>query len=209
MKARVLACPANGKQPLKQLRELAAALKACKVCAFPTDTVYGLGSTGLLEAALRRIYRIKGRDPMKPLPILVKSTEEAKRWTMWTPQADRLASRFWPGPLTIVLRPSREGRLLPFREFSTLGVRVPAHPTIRDLLTEADIPIASTSANLSGQAALARGEEVVGVFGDLVDYILDAGEVAGIESTVVDATGEPARVLREGKIPMRLIFGGP
>lgn len=182
------------------LAELAAAAKGCKILAFPTDTVYGLGGTGLIKAALRRIYQIKGRDSMKPLPILVHTTEAAKRWVEWTPAAEALASRFWPGALTLVLKPTKEGRLLTFQEFPTLAIRVPANATIRAILEASGVPFASTSANLTGQPTLTSGEEIIRVLGASIDFVVDAGTLTGKESTVVDATSLPVRVLREGLI---------
>jgi len=198
--ARIFSIPPGGSLSPDQAREAGAAVKACKIAAFPTDTVYGLGTNGLIKAGLRRIYQIKGRDSMKPLPILVKSLEEAKRWVEWTPEAQALARRFWPGALTLSLRPTKEGRLLTFPEFPTLAIRVPAHPVALALLEAADVPLASTSANLSGKPALSSGGDVASAFENLVDLIIDAGPAGGVESTVVDATSSPARVLREGRI---------
>ncbi|MBI3547923.1 MAG: threonylcarbamoyl-AMP synthase [Elusimicrobia bacterium] len=196
----------DGTLPPEALQELAAAAKACKIIAFPTDTVYGIGSTGLVKAALRRIYQIKARDAMKPLPILVKSKDEAKRWVEWTPAAEALAAKYWPGALTLVLKPTKEGRLLTFQEFPTLGIRVPAHPSIQALLAAADVPFASTSANLAGEPTLTTAADIERVLGAKIDYIIDAGPSAGRESTVVDATAAP-RVLREGAIARDAVLG--
>lgn len=179
---------------------LAAAAKSCKIIAFPTDTVYGIGSGGLIKAAARRIYQIKERSTMKPLPVLIKSAAAAKRWVVWTPAAELLAQKFWPGALTLVLRPTEEGRLLTFGEYQTVAVRVPAHPVILSLLEASDIPWVSTSANLSGQPAITEGAELIKQFVGQVDYIIDAGTVAGTQSTLVDASQTPIRVLREGAL---------
>jgi L-threonylcarbamoyladenylate synthase len=184
----------------ENLREIAAAVRNCKILVFPTDTVYGIGSTGLIKAAARRIYEIKKRDSMKPLPILVHSTEEAKRWVQWTPAADSLARNFWPGPLTLVLRPTKEGRLLTMAEFPTLAIRVPAHPVALSLLQASGIPWATSSANISGSPSLKEDSKVVAVFCDLVDYIIEAGPTQGQESSLVDATESAIRVLREGRL---------
>ncbi len=189
----------SGALSQEQLRQAASAAKSRKIIAFPTDTVYGIGCTGLVKAAMRRIYEIKGREAMKPLPILVHSSDEAGRWVEWTPQARALASRFWPGPLTLVLRPTKEGRLLSFQGFPTLAIRVPNHPVALALLREAG-PMATTSANLSGRPALASGEQVAAEFANLVDLVIDAGPVPGKESSIVDASGPAPRVLREGAL---------
>ena len=182
------------------LARVAAAAKSCKIVAFPTDTVYGLGTTGLIKAATRKIYQIKNRSTLKPLPIFVKSAAEAKRWAQWTPAAELLAKEFWPGPLTLVLRPTEAGRVLTFAEYPTIALRVPAHPVILKLLEASDIPWVSTSANRSGSPALKDGISVVKEFEGAVDFIIDAGSVAGMESTLVDVSEIPIRILREGAL---------
>ena len=192
--------------PEEALREAAAAAKACKIVVFPTDTVYGIGSTGLIKAAARRIYEIKRRDSMKPLPILVHSTEEARRWVQWSPAAETLARTFWPGPLTLVLRPTKEGRLLTLPEFPTLAIRVPANPVALVLLSASGVPWASSSANLSGCPAIKDGAQAVEVFSDSADYVIDAGRVGDSESSVVDASGEKVFVLREGALSRQRIL---
>ena len=179
----------------------AQAMKACRVVAFPTDTVYGLGTTALVKAAQRRVYDAKGRDAFKPLPVLIHSAEEAKRWVQWTPAAEALAARYWPGALTLVLKPTREGERLKLQlEFPTLAVRVPSHPIALALIRAVGGPLAVTSANLSGKPALADGGAVAGGFLEKVEIVIDAGAVSGLESTVVDATGVPVRVSREGAL---------
>lgn len=182
------------------LQRVAQAAKRCKIVAFPTDTVYGLGSTALVRAAARRIYQIKGRTAQKPLPILVKSTTEAKRWVEWTKPAEILAKKYWPGALTLILKPTKEGKLLTFAEYQTLAIRVPAHPVALKLLEVSDVPWVSSSANQSGSPAPKDGQSVIEVFENSVDFLIDAGPVTGKESTLVDATAVPVRVLREGAI---------
>lgn len=184
----------------EQLSALAEAARGCKIIAFPTDTVYGLGSTGLVKAAARRIYQLKERPSLKPLPVLVHSIEAAKIWAEWTPAAEQLARRFWPGALTLVLRPTEKGRLLTFAEYQTVAFRVPALPLLRKMIEASGVPWASTSANRSGEPALTDGAAVVAAFDGRVEFIVDAGRAPGVESTLVDATAPPARVLREGAI---------
>jgi L-threonylcarbamoyladenylate synthase len=186
--------------PPETLKRVAAAAKGCKLVAFPTDTFYGIGSTGLIKAAARRIYQVKERSMLKPLPILMESAAAAKKWVEWTPAADLLAARFWPGALTLVLRPTAEGRLLTFAEYQTVAIRVPNHPLLLKLLESSGVPWVSTSANISGSPALKEGAEVARQFADLVDYIIDAGATAGIESSLVDASTLPVRILREGAL---------
>lgn len=186
--------------PQETIDRLGQAAKNCKLIAFPTDTVYGLGSTGLIKAASRRIYQVKNRSTMKPLPVLLASTADARRWAQWTPAAEVLARAFWPGALTLVLRPNEEGRLLTFAEYQTVAFRVPNHPLLQAIIAASGVPWASTSANETGSPALSDGGEVASEFDGKVDYVVDAGPSPGIESTIVDASALPIRVLREGAV---------
>lgn len=178
----------------------ADAAKACRIVAFPTDTVYGIGSSGLVKAASRRIYQIKQRPALKPLPILVHSLSAARRWVEFTPQAETLARRFWPGALTLVLKPTQEGRLLTFPEYQTVAIRVPACPPLLQVIELSGIPWVSTSANMSGEPSLADAQSVERELGSQVDVIIDGGAAPGVESTIVDATAVPVRILREGAV---------
>lgn len=184
----------------EQVKQVAAAVKGCKILAFPTDTVYGLGSTGLVKAAARRMYQIKERPNLKPFPIFVHSAEAAKKWAEWTPGAEALAKKFWPGSVTLVMRPTAEGRLLTFGEYQTVAFRVPNHPVLLKLLEASGVPWVQTSANRSGQPSLVDGAEVVKSFDGIADVIIDAGKAPGIESTIVDVTGAVPRVMREGAV---------
>lgn len=198
--AKIIKIPKGSKPAPAELQEIAQAIRACKLAAFPTDTVYGIGTNGLIKAGVRRIYVVKGRDAVKALPILVKSLDEAKKWVEWTETAERLARKYWPGPLTLVLRPTKDGRRLTFQEYQTLAIRVPAHPVTLALLEAADVPLASSSANVSGQPSPKSGADVIASIGESLDYVIDAGEVDGVDSSVVDATESAPRVLREGKL---------
>ena len=198
--AKVIQWREDAPLPPETLTELATAARSCKILVFPTDTVYGIGSTGLIKAASRRIYEIKNRDSMKPLPILVHSAEEAWRWVQPTPEARSLARAFWPGPMTLVLRPTPEGRRLTLPEFSTLAIRVSGHPLVRAMIEASGIPWASTSANASGSPAIQDGTEAASMFSGTVDYVIEGGRCAGVESSVVDACTQPVRVLREGRL---------
>ncbi len=186
--------------PPDALRKAAEGARSCKVVAFPTDTVYGIGSTGLIKAASRRIYQIKDRPNHKPLPIMVWSVAEAQRWVEWTPAAEALAKRFWPGALTLVLKPTEQGRILTFAEYSTIAIRIPNHPVALRLLEQSGVPWAVTSANKSGEIPLSDGAAVAKEFNGLVDFIIDGGKVAGVESTLADASQPQVRILREGSL---------
>jgi L-threonylcarbamoyladenylate synthase len=184
----------------EQIKSVAAAAKGCKIVAFPTDTVYGLGSTALIKAAARRIYQIKERPSIKPLPIFVHSIEAAKQWVKWTATADDLAKKHWPGAMTLVLKTSEQGRLLTFPEYQTLAIRVPNHPLLLKIIETSGVPWVQTSANKSGQPSLNDGDEVAKAFDGVVDWIIDAGKTPGVESTIVDAVDAAPRIIRQGAV---------
>lgn len=204
--AEVARLGAGGVLPHDVLRRAAAAACRGEVVAFPTDTVYGLGCSALSPEGVGRIYRIKGRSPDKLLPLLAATTAEARRWVEWSPQAEALARRFWPGGLTLVLKANAAGRDLALSPGPTLAVRVPGHPVARALLEASGVPWASTSANRAGEPPLAGGEEVARAFGAQLAFVIDAGPAAGRESSVADASAETVRVLREGPVSAAEIF---
>jgi len=175
-------------------------LKAGAVVAFPTDTVYGLGTPTFDGQAVEKIYAIKGRSIEKAIPVLIAGQDDLARVALTVPEmATRLAARWWPGPLTLVI-PKHPSIPLSVSAGSTLGVRVPAHAALRELLTLCG-PLAVTSANLSGQPSPVTAGEVLDQLGGRIALILDDGVTpGGIPSTVVDCTGSEPRLLREGPI---------
>jgi L-threonylcarbamoyladenylate synthase len=188
--------------PGRFLEELGSGLRAGKIAAFPTDTVYGLGTSAESESGVDAIYRLKGRPSLKPLPILVESPSAAWRIAQATPQALALAQKYWPGPLTMVLWPTQEGRRL-LRGHPTIGLRVPNHKALLSVLRELKVPLASTSANLSGEPATGSAPALEPLE-SAVDFMLVEDEpLPGLESTVVDLTEPEPKVLREGAVPAR------
>lgn len=172
------------------------------VIAFPTDTVYGLAASLAHPAALERIYRIKGRDDRKPLPVLVASSEAAQSLTDGlTEEQELLLDRYWPGPLTVVVRAATH---LPSRvqaDDGTVGLRAPNHPLALEIIARAGGAIACTSANRSNEPAAITAEDVAATLGAEVDLILDGGEApGGVSSTVAGFDGDEVRVFREGPI---------
>ena len=164
---------------------------------YPTDTVYGLGADPAFAPSIRRIFEVKGRPDEKAIIWLVASVDGARSAALVDERAERLAEVFWPGALTLVLprRVPAEG------ELPTLGVRVPAHPTSLAILRAMDGPVATTSANRSDQPSAKSGEEAVAALGPDVDLIIDAGPApGGTESTVLDLSVRPAKILRPGAI---------
>lgn len=175
--------------------------------AFPTETVYGLGGDARNGEAVAAIYAAKGRPSFNPLIAHVASVEAVKRYVEWTDQAERLAKAFWPGPLTLVL-PLRDGHgisSLVTAGLDTLAVRVPAHPTARDLLSAFDGPVAAPSANPSGRISPTTAAHVRAGLDGRIAAILDDGPcTVGLESTIVGLAGPPS-LLRPGGVAVELI----
>jgi L-threonylcarbamoyladenylate synthase len=184
-----------------------AAGKATKLVAFPTESSYALGSTGLIKAATRRVLQVKERSTLKPLAVMVHSIEAAKLWVEWTPLAEKLSAKFWPGPLLLLLKPTAQGRLLTFPEYPTVAIRVPSHPAARAMIEASGVPWIYTSANKSGKPAKLGPGEVSAELGPEIDVLIDGGPVPAGDPTLVDATGERPRVTKVGLISAEAIMG--
>jgi L-threonylcarbamoyladenylate synthase len=171
--------------------------------AFPSETVYGLGADASNGMAVAGVYSLKGRPTFNPLIIHVPSAELAWKFGVPTEAAEKLAAAFWPGPLTLVLRLRKGADVDPLAlaGLSTIALRVPSHPMARELLRQAGRPIAAPSANRSGHVSPTTAAHVLTEFGDDVPIILDGGSTTvGLESTIVDVTGEDAILLRPGGV---------
>lgn len=191
--------PLNEKEQYRRAIQL---LREGAVVAMPTDTVYGLVSVALDGAAVRRVFDAKGRPGDQPLPLFVCSLEQARLVADMTPAAGKLAERFWPGALTIVLRRKPSFQTLAAAGGETIGVRVPDDPAIREIAAQLG-PLTATSANRSGAPEARSAAEVRGQLGDAVDFIVDAPLVGGggDASTVVDCrNSNDVRVVRAGSI---------
>ena len=182
--------------------EAARIIRAGGLVAFPTETVYGLGANALDKNAVRKIFATKGRPSFNPLIVHVGTTEAARALVAhWPDAAGYLASRFWPGPLTIVLPKLPHIPDLVTAGLPTVAVRVPHHPVALSLLRTAAVPVAAPSANPYTRISPTPAEHVRLGLGSGVDLILDGGPtLVGIESTVVDMTGDEPRLLRPGTI---------
>lgn len=189
------------------LEEAARCLQDGGLVAFPTDTLYGLAAVASQERAVERLFDAKGRPPDRPLPILIASAADVNGVAVDVPPAARrLMKAFWPGGLTLVLRWHSGFRSLALAGGDTVAVRVPAHPVALELLRRVGEPLTGTSANLSGLPGPRTAEEVRHQLGDRVDLIVDGGPCpGGVESTVVDCTVDPPRVLREGAVPVERV----
>jgi len=177
-------------------------LRAGEVAALPTETVYGLAANALDARAVARIYEIKGRPANNPIIVHVVGREMAQRCVAnWPLAADLLAEAFWPGPLTLVLPRSAEIPDMVTAGGETVGVRWPSHPFIQAVIRQCGFPLAAPSANPSNRVSPTNAEHVGKYLGDKIRLIVDGGQSqVGIESTVVDLTARPFRVLRPGMI---------
>lgn len=175
-------------------------LKQGKLVAFPTDTVYGLGADLHNPESIKQLYDVKGRDAAKAIAVLVGSPLFLEDIVLeLSPIAQRLAEKFWPGPLTLVVpaHPSLPSNLSPL---PTVGVRMPDHQDTVTLLNLTG-PLAVTSANLSGAPSCVTAQEVFEQIGENIPLILDGGKTpGGLSSTVVDCTRDEIKILRVGPI---------
>jgi L-threonylcarbamoyladenylate synthase len=185
-----------------EIARAAELLRAGRLVAFPTETVYGLGANALDAAAVARIFEVKGRPRSSPLIVHVASIEAARDLAVrWPEDAERLARRFWPGPLTIVVPKSAAVADVVTAGLPSVGLRMPAHPLALALLEAAGIPLAAPSANRFTELSPTTAEHVRQSLGDAVDMILDGGPCAvGIESAVISLAGSTPRILRPGVI---------
>ena len=184
------------------LDEAARVLRQGGLVAFATETVYGLGAVATDERAVARIYAAKGRPAINPLIVHVADIDQARGCvTDWPAAAEILAARFWPGPLTLVL--NRAGRIPDIVSAGkpTVGLRMPASPVARGLIERTGEPVAAPSANRSNRLSPTRAEHVLADLDGLIDLVIDSGPTAvGLESTVLDISVEPPRLLRPGPI---------
>lgn len=191
----------------EQLMEAAEILKNGGLVAFPTETVYGLGASALDETASAKIYAAKGRPSDNPLIAHISSIDDLPMLVKEIPEAGRkLAEKFWPGPLTLVF-PKKD--VVPYGTtggLETVAVRMPSDPVANRLIRLAGIPIAAPSANTSGRPSPTKAEHVIEDMNGKIEMIIDGGEVGiGVESTIVDVSGEVPTLLRPGAITMEML----
>lgn len=187
----------------QSITDAAAALRAGRLVAFPTETVYGLGADATNAHAVASIFEAKGRPRFNPLIMHVPSMAAVSTLGRLTETGRKLAAAFWPGPLTLVLAkaPGSPVADLTTAGLDTIAVRIPAHPIGQALLKATGVPIAAPSANRSGHVSPTTAAHVAADLGDRVAMILDGGATpVGLESTVVDVTGNAPVVLRLGGI---------
>jgi len=188
-----------------EIDRAARLLRAGRLVAFPTETVYGLGANARDAEAVARIYAVKRRPPTSPIIVHVASIEMAQPLVAaWPENADRLARKFWPGPLTMVLPSVADIPLIVTAGLHTVGLRMPAHPVALALIRAAGVPLAAPSANRFTELSPTTAEHVRRSLGNDVDFILDGGPCeVGIESTVLSLAEPRPVLLRPGGVSRR------
>lgn len=184
------------------IQQALAILNSGGLVAFPTDTVYGVGALAFDGKAVESIYAAKDRPIEKAIPVLIADESDLEKVGIDIPEvAHKLASRFWPGPLTILV-PKKPSLPQAVSATETVGVRIPDHEVARALLRAAG-PMAVTSANISGQASPSTARDVFAQLGGRIPLIIDGGKTpGGVPSTLVDCTGDEIQILRQGPITL-------
>jgi L-threonylcarbamoyladenylate synthase len=185
------------------IKEAAQILRDGGLVVLPTETVYGLGANALDGQAVAKIFEAKNRPSFNPLIVHVADKHEAEKYAEMDDRARAVAGQYWPGPLTLVLPRKMDSGIsdLVSAGLPTIAIRVPAHMTARQLLKAAGVPIAAPSANASGQPSATTPQHVLDSLGDRVPFILADGACqVGLESTVLDLTGDTPAILRPGAI---------
>ncbi len=182
-------------------------IKTGGLVAVPTETVYGLAADGLNADAVEKIYDVKDRPETKPISLLVSGMADVEKFCRGIPDAAyELAERFWPGPLTMVLFKSDTVPDIVTAGVNTVGVRCPDHPKTLALIRLAGVPLAAPSANMSGEPSPKNVADVLKVFDGKIDAAIDGGRcTVGIESTIVDMTANPPKLLRQGGLSRDMI----
>ena len=185
----------------QELSQIAQDLTDGKIAVFPTDTIYGIGSNGFDFSAEARTFQAKNRPQDMPLPLLVSSLEEARKYAKVDETFVKLAQKFWPGSLTILAVPSETAVQLGFK-FSKIALRIPGSEFLVSLVKSMGIPLSATSANLHGQATSSNSSEIISSFDGKVDYILltSANLQDNTHSTIVDISSGSVDILRQGSI---------
>jgi L-threonylcarbamoyladenylate synthase len=190
------------------IAEAARVIRDGGLVAFPTETVYGLGADATNATAIAQLYAAKGRPSFNPLIAHLADLETAMREGVFSVAAKKLAERFWPGPLTLVVPVAQTSRVCDLARagLRSVGLRVPAHPLAHALLAEVDRPIVAPSANRSGHVSPVSAAHVLEDLGDTIDLVLDGGaSMIGIESTIVACIDDRPRLLRPGGIARQTI----
>jgi L-threonylcarbamoyladenylate synthase len=192
----------SARPDLAALEPAAFAIRSGGIVALPTDTLYGLAANPFDSDAVARIFAVKGRAAVRALPLIAADREQvADCIGPLSPAASRLATRFWPGPLTLLIAPRAGLAANVTGGTGTVGVRVPAHPVARAFCRTCSLPLTATSANISGREPTADPDEIERVFSHGIDLLIDAGPApGGPPSTIVDTTGASLKLVRAGAV---------
>ena len=191
----------------EKLRQAAELLRQGGLVAFPTETVYGLGGNGLLQEASRKIYAAKGRPSDNPLILHISKLQELGPIVKQIPDRARLlAEAFWPGPLTMIMEKAEQVPYETTGGLDTVAVRMPEHPVARRLIALSGVPVAAPSANTSGRPSPTRADHVETDLSGKIDAIVDGGPAGiGVESTIVDVSGDSPVLLRPGAVTREML----
>lgn len=191
----------------EKIKYAAEIIRRGGLVAFPTETVYGLGADAFNEKAVKKIFEVKGRPPDNPLIVHIADIGDIKILTKYVPpKAIRLAEKFWPGPLTIVLKKRKDVLDIVTAGGDSVAIRIPDNLIALSLIRESKVPLVAPSANKSGRPSPTSARDVAEDLGDLIDLILDGGKTRiGIESTVIDMTTDTPTILRPGGLTVEEI----
>jgi len=187
------------------IKTAAAQLRAGKLVAFPTETVYGLGANAYINEAVASIYEAKRRPSFNPLIVHFNNVDDVKQQVVWNEWSEKIAEKFWPGAVTFILNRTKNCQLslLVSAGLDTVAVRIPSNKIANKLIEESGCPIAAPSANASGKISPTTAEHVETSLGSRIPYIVNGGSCAiGLESTVIDLSGENPKLLRFGGVTL-------
>ena len=187
---------------ITHMAQAAHIIRSGGIVAFPTETVYGLGANAFDGRAVKKIFKAKGRPSDNPLIVHIASMRQLKQVTCGNPQNTMsLIKKFWPGPLTLVMKKSKKIPHIVTAGLQTVAVRMPDHPVALRFIKASRVPIAAPSANISGKPSATNAKHVMHDFEGRIDAVIDGGQAKhGVESTVLDLTVHPAAILRPGAI---------
>lgn len=192
---------------MEYIKEAGRIIREGGLVAFPTETVYGLGGNALDSNASKKIYEAKGRPSDNPLIAHIADMDDLQLLVKEVPEiAKKIAERFWPGPLTMILKKSDKVPYTTTGGLDTVAIRMPEHPVARKLIREAGVPIAAPSANVSGRPSPTIAKHVIEDLNGKIDIIIDGGQVnIGLESTILDLSGNVPTILRPGYINRQML----
>jgi L-threonylcarbamoyladenylate synthase len=190
----------------KAIEKAAGIIKNGGAIVYPTDTLYGLGVNALDEKSVEKVFEIKGRNYDKPISIAVSDLTEVKKYAEFTPLAVRIAKKFLPGPLTLIL-PSRNNLPKQLNPDDKVRIRIPDNGIALEIIKKSGVPLTATSANLSGGKDPINAKEAVRQIGDKIDFVLDAGRCKYRKgSTIVKIVDGKIEIIREGVIPRKKLI---